>query len=217
MALKMIIFDFDGTIADTLERGRIILNQLAEEYKFQPLKKEDLPRAKGMTLSEFIAFLKVPKRKVPVILSRGKRMLRENMAEIQVHQGMDQTLYRLQDDGWKMGILTSNSAENVQIFLDKHALNMFEFVSSVRKLTGKHKHLKAILRTFSLKTEEALYIGDETRDVKSALKAGVPVAACTWGFNNEPSLAAQNPTFMVREPHEIMDLVYNDDRLDPAV
>ena len=217
MALRMIIFDFDGTIADTMERGRIILNQLAEEYKFQPLAREDVERAKGMTLSEFIRFLKVPKRKVPVLLAKGKRMLRENMEEIQVHKGMDQTLYRLQDEGWKLGILTSNSTENVQIFLDKHALNMFEFVSSVRKLTGKHKHLKAILRTFSMKPEEVLYIGDETRDVRSSLKAGVPVAACTWGFNDEASLLKQRPTFLIHEPHEIMDLVYNEDELDPVV
>lgn len=217
MALKMLIFDFDGTIADTLERGRAVLNQLAAEYKFQPLAREDVERAKGMTLSEFIRFLKVPKRKVPVLLAKGKRLLRQNMDEIQVQKGMDQTLYRLQDEGWHMGILTSNSVENVQIFLDKHALDMFEFVSSVRKLTGKHKYLKAILRTFSLKPEEVLYIGDETRDVRGALKAGVPVVACTWGFNNETSLLREKPTFLIHEPHEIMDLIYNEDELDPVV
>ncbi len=208
MALKMLVFDFDGTIADTLDRSRDVLNQLAEEYGFDRLKAEDVGRAKGMTLREFIRFLKIPKRKVPVILARGKKLLRESMAEVKVHTGMDQTLYRLQDEGWRMGILTSNDVKNVEIFLRDKGLEFFEFVSSVSKLSGKHKYLKAILRTFSFRPDEVLYVGDETRDVKAANKVGVPIAACCWGFNNEKALKEFGPTYVVHQPHELMDVIY---------
>ncbi len=211
MARKLLIFDFDGTIADTLEEGRKVLNELAAYYKFHSLKKEDLEKAKGMTLAEFIRFLEIPKRKVPRILSKGKRMLRANIKNVQVIPGMDQTLFRLKDDGWRMGILTSNTAENVDIFLQAHGLDVFEFVSSVRKLTGKHKHLRAILKTFSLLPHETLYIGDETRDVKASNRANVPVVACTWGYNNAEALKCFNPTYLANEPHELMDIIYEEE------
>jgi phosphoglycolate phosphatase len=216
MPYKLIIFDFDGTIADTLEEGRQILNQLAEYYKFQPLEQQDLQKAKGMTLSEFIRFLEIPKRKVPRILSKGKRMLRANIRNVQVNPGMEQTLYRLKDDGWMMGILTSNTKENVDLFLRSHGLKVFEFVSSVRKLTGKHKHLRAILKTFSLHPGQALYIGDETRDVKASNRVNMPIAACTWGFNNRQALEAFNPTFIVDEPHELMEIIYEEEATEVA-
>ncbi len=87
------------------------------------------------------------------------------------------------------GILTSNSTANVDVFLRNHGIrDQFGFVSSTSKLTGKARHLRAIRKTFSLKNDEMLYIGDEIRDMKAAQKARIPHAAVSWGFNSRESL-----------------------------
>ncbi len=105
------------------------------------------------------------------------------------------------------GILTSNTVENVELFLANNGLEgCFEFVSSVRKLSGKHKHLRSILRTFSLAPHELLYIGDELRDVKAAHRVGVDVAAVTWGFNSRGVLSRHMPTYLVDEVEELTGL-----------
>ncbi len=106
------------------------------------------------------------------------------------------------------GILTSNSVENVELFLKHHGLqDVFSFVSSTSKLTGKAKHLRSICRTFSIEADDIIYIGDEIRDVKAAKKAGVPVAAVGWGFNSPEALVGANPNFLFHEPTELHGLV----------
>ncbi len=208
MQFKLLLFDFDGTIADTLHHAHAILNVLAEEYGFNSLPKSELERAKGMSAGQLIRFLRIPKRKIPILLGKGKKMLRANLNEIPVCNGMDAMLKQLHEEGWRMGILTSNSVENVEAFLKDKDLDYFEFVSSVGGISGKHKYMRAILRTFSLRPESMLYVGDETRDVKASKKVRVPVAACCWGFNNEVALSAFKPEFLVKDPVELIDVVH---------
>ena len=122
--------------------------------------------------------------------------------------GMDEVLPELRKQSDHFGILTSNSVENVELFLKHHGLqDVFSFVSSTSKLTGKAKHLRSICRTFSIEADDIIYIGDEIRDVKAAKKAGVPVAAVGWGFNSPEALVGANPNFLFHEPTELHGLV----------
>lgn len=216
MHFKLVVFDFDGTIADTLQHSHRILNQLAQEYGFNRLEESELDRAKGMTATQLIRYLRIPKRKVPIILGRGKKMLRQDITSVQLCKGMDQLIRNLKEKGWRMGILTSNSVENVEAFLAAKDLQHFEFISSVNGLSRKHKYMRAILRTFSLRPEDMLYVGDETRDVKAARKVRIPVAACSWGFNSETALESYKPDFLVKDPQELMEVVYAEGVLPPV-
>ena len=58
-----------------------------------------------------------------------------------------------------------------------------------------------------LKSQEILYVGDELRDVKASQKAGIPVAAVTWGFNSRESLAASKPTYLFDRPIDFFQLL----------
>ena len=103
------------------------------------------------------------------------------------------------------GILTSNSTENVEAFLEEKGIrDLFTFISSTSKLSGKHKHLRAIEKTFSLDRSQMLYVGDETRDIRASQKAGIHVAAASWGFNSPEALKRQNPTFMLEHPKDLL-------------
>ena len=106
------------------------------------------------------------------------------------------------------GVLTSNATANVDLFLRANGLReYFDFISSTSKLTGKSKHLRAIQKTFSLRAQEMLYVGDEIRDIKAAKKAAIPIAAVTWGFNSTESLKTENPEHIISDPAELLGLV----------
>jgi phosphoglycolate phosphatase-like HAD superfamily hydrolase len=122
--------------------------------------------------------------------------------------GMSEVLVEMRRHVQRFGILTSNATPNVDLFLRAHGLrDQFDFISSTSKLTGKAKHLKAIRKTFSLRTGELLYIGDELRDVKASQKAGIPIAAVTWGFNSREALAAQSPDYLFDHPADFLRLL----------
>ncbi len=114
----------------------------------------------------------------------------------------------MRDRAEAFGILTSNASANVELFLEAHNLReAFDFVSSTSKLTGKSKHLRAIRKTFSLRHEQMLFIGDELRDVRASQKAGIPIAAVTWGFNSRESLASQAPNYVFDQPADFLRLL----------
>ena len=208
MAYRTLIFDFDGTLADTLEESRRIYNQLAPEYGLRQVEMDELPGLRHMSLKQLLSHLNIPKRRVPRLLAKGTSLMRGNIVRIPLIEGIAQVLPELRKHSDSFGILTSNSSTNVDLFLRAHGIRgLFNFISSTSKLTGKAKHLRAIRKTFSLKSEEMLYVGDEIRDIKASKKAEIPVAAVTWGFNSPEALAAEKPHHLLSHPTDFLSLL----------
>jgi len=208
MAYRTLIFDFDGTLADTLEESRRIFNQLAPDYGLRQVEAAELPELRHFSLKELLGHLRIPKRRVPALIARGTSMMRGNIVRLPLIEGIAPVLPVLRSRCTSFGVLTSNAPANVDLFLRAHGLRgHFNFISSTSKLTGKAKHLRAIRKTFSLEASEMLYVGDEIRDIKAAQKAGIPVAAVTWGFNSPESLAAESPEHLVSTPDELLALL----------
>jgi phosphoglycolate phosphatase len=207
MKYRSLVFDFDGTIADTLSETRKIYNELAPEYGIREVDAHEISELRHLSLKEILGKLQIPKHRLPSIISRGTAMMRKNIDRLELIAGMKETLTGLRNQTENFGILTSNTTTNVDIFLQKHGIReLFDFISSTSKLTGKSRHLRAIRRTFSLAHSEMIYIGDELRDVKAAQKAGIPHAAVTWGFNSRESLAEVKPTYLFDHPEELFQI-----------
>jgi phosphoglycolate phosphatase-like HAD superfamily hydrolase len=208
MMYKTLVFDFDGTIADTLGETRLIFNRIAPDYGIREVAEHELDGLRHLSLKELLAHLKIPKRRVPSLIARGTTLMRGNITRLQLIDGMAEVIVEMRRHVRSFGILTSNATANVELFLDAHGLrDQFDFISSTSKLTGKAKHLKAIRKTFSLRNEELLYVGDELRDVKASQKAGIPIAAVTWGFNSRESLAASKPNHLFDRPADFLRLL----------
>ena len=205
---RLIAFDFDGTIADTLGEMQIILNEMAPDFGFRQIQADEVEELRQMSMKQLLKELGVSKLQVPKLLTRGLRPLRSRIEQVELIEGMREALIELQPKVEHFGILTSNSSENVELFLQHHGLDhLFQFISSKSKLSGKAKHLKSILRTFSIEKEEMLYVGDEIRDVAACQKVGIPIAAVTWGFNAKEALAASKPDYLFDDPQELRELI----------
>ncbi len=208
MKYRALVFDFDGTIADTLGETRRIFNELAPDYGIRQVEEHEIAALRHLSLKEILAELKIPKRRVPSIIARGTGMMRANIERLRLIEGIREPLVEMRKHSESFGILTSNSTANVDVFLRNHGLrDLFDFVSSTSKLTGKARHLRAIRKTFSLKSAEMLYTGDELRDVKAARKAGIPHAAVSWGFNSRESLRKSKPTYLFDKPEDFLTLL----------
>ena len=208
MAYRTIIFDFDGTLADTLEESRRIYNLLAPDYALREVTAEELPGLRHFSLLELLDHLAIPKRRVPSLLSRGTTMMRGNITQLPLIPGIGEILPAMRSRAKSFGVLTSNAETNVDLFLRAHGLrDHFDFISSTSRLTGKSAHLRAIRKTFSLHAAEMLYVGDEIRDIKAAKKAGIAMAAVTWGFNSPESLQGEAPEHLISRPEDLLHLV----------
>ncbi len=208
MKYKSLIFDFDGTIADTLSEAAEIYNIIAEENGYKSITADDIPKLRHYDIKKLTKELGISKLWLPFVLAKGRKILKQRIDQLEPIDGMIDTLKQLRSESHHFGILTSNSVENVEYFLDRYGIrDLFTFISSTTKLSGKAKHINSIARTFSMNKSDMLYIGDEIRDVKASLKAGISVAAVTWGFNSKESLEVENPTFIVDSPDGLTGVV----------
>ncbi len=204
---KLLVFDFDGTIADTFENGLEILNMLAGEFGFRSLEKQDVPKARDMRTRELMRFLGISTRQMSRIAKRGTEEIGKRIDGVQPLPGVVEILRQAQADGFFLGIVTSNSEENVRRFLANHGLEMFQFVRSSSKLMGKGREVRAVMKSHGLSAREILLIGDETRDIEAAQEVGAHVAAVTWGYNSRRALAALTPDHLFEAPVELMSLL----------
>lgn len=203
---KLLLFDFDGTIADTFRSGLEILNLMAAEFGYRPLSDEDLPRARDMRTGELMKFLGIPATRMSRISRRGKEELNKRMDGIMPLPGMLELIRHLRAEGFRLAILTSNSQENVTAFLKKFDIEVFELVETASKLAGKGRVIRRILKSLRLDPKDVLLIGDEVRDIEAAQETGVHMVAVTWGYNSRRALVSCAPDYLVEDPEALLAL-----------
>lgn len=204
---RLILFDFDGTLADTLLLGLEILNRLSVEFGFKPLPPAELGSARDLSTRQLMKRLGIRRIKLPRISKRGTEEMGKQIESIQAFAGIAELLAGLHTQGYRLGVLTSNSEENVARFLAKQRLETFEFIKSSSKLLGKGSVLRRIMREHKIKPREILFIGDELRDIEAAQETGVHMAAATWGYNSRAALESAAPDHIVEAPFQIAELL----------
>jgi phosphoglycolate phosphatase len=204
--IKMLIFDFDGTLADTFQHTMRITNILSDEFKFKKVHQHEIEYLKGKTIHEIIKHLNVPVMKIPRIVTKARREMHKQIDSIQPIEGLKEILPLFKQAGLRMGILTTNSQENVEKFLAMHDLKIFDFIVSTSRVWGKNHGINKLIKQENLSVDDILYVGDETRDIEAAQKAGVRVVAVTWGYNSHNVLEKFQPDFIAHTPAELLDI-----------
>ena len=204
---KVIIFDFDGTLADTIDILLSITNRLSAEYGFKSATKEELAQLSNLNSWQILQYSGISIFKFPLLIRRLKAELHSEVPHIQLFPGIKEVLLELKKRGFQLGIITSNSRENVLGALEKNGLqDTFTFIYSGSTF-GKHKVINKWLRIENIHTEKVVYVGDEIRDIDAARRTGIKVIAVGWGFNSPQALAAQNPDFLIEHPQELIEIM----------
>lgn len=209
MKYKYVIFDFDGTLADTEDINFTIYLDLADKYKLKKVSKSDMGSLKKMSAFDLIDYLDIKKRNIPAMIRFGRKILHGSIENIDMCKPtMEAVMLKLKENGITLGILTSNSKKNVNKFIDKHQLTMFSFVEN-SGMFGKERVFKQILRRYGINKEEVLYVGDEIRDITATKNIGIDIASVDWGYNSRDGLEDHKPEFLISEPEELLEICLN--------
>jgi phosphoglycolate phosphatase len=204
---KSVVFDFDGTIADSFNLSLEVGNRLAIEYGIEPVTPEKLERWRHMSSKEILSELNLPILHLPRMLRRFKAALREEVVNFPFILGMRETILELWDQDYVLGVVTSNSAETVRQFLNHQGLgHLFEFVESCPYYLGKQHVLRRLSQRHRLDLDKMIYVGDETRDIDAAKKIHVQSVAVTWGFNSPQALRDRRPDYLIDHPRELLSI-----------
>ncbi len=206
--LPVIVFDFDGTIADTLDAIVAIANRLAPDYGFSPVTAAEVEEYRNLNARQAIRRSQVPFVKIPFLIRRVQAELNREIQHLNPISGIPEALTTLWRRGHRLGIVTSNSAANVNAFLAKQQLSdLFDFVHSGATLFGKSRVIEQLLKQEHLYPHRVIYVGDETRDIDAAQKIQIKVISVAWGFNAESVLAQHRPDFLIHHPSELVTVL----------
>ena len=168
MKYKLVIFDFDGTLADSFPFFLNTINTLAEKHRFRKVDAAEIEAMRKHDAKRILYDLGVPSWKVPVIAGSYTAMVAKNTKEIPLFPGVKAMLHALAKQGVLLSLVTSNAYENVLQILGRETMDLMVYPQCGTTLFGKSSKLRKILRKTGIGPEDALYIGDEIRDSQAA-------------------------------------------------
>jgi phosphoglycolate phosphatase len=202
---KLIIFDFDGTLADTLGALMRISNRLAPEFGYLQIGDEQLANLKYLSSWEIIKLSKVALWKLPFLLKRVKEEFPGEVRNVKLFPGVIELLNTLKLQGYRLGIVSSNAEENIRSLLKQNQIEeLFNFVTTASTF-GKGRAIERAMRQYHCSKSDAIYIGDEIRDIQAARSISIRVVAVGWGFNAPIALINKQPDLLITKPQGLLN------------
>ena len=200
------LFDFDGTLVDTAAVIRDCYRHAAVEVLGDDLPDEVVAENMSRTLREASLAVAGPRADEFFDVYRS-HSLALHAEEVAAYEGVTEMLWRLRDDGCRLGIVTSKLRVAVDLVLDQISYGpAFEVIVTVED-TERHKPepdpLLTALRRLGAQPETAIYVGDSPYDVLAARAAGVASGAALWGLHQPDDLLELWPTHAFASPAEV--------------
>lgn len=208
MSYSAILWDFDGTLVDSLAIVLAIFNEIAIRDGYRPITDAESARQHSsieLLRDHGVSLLRVPSLMHDILSSMNRRM-----ADIRLFPGIAETLRELSARNVRMGIVSSNSEANIRKCLAANGVDhCFDFVVGASRLFGKAGSIRRTLRSRSIDPNSALYIGDEVRDIHAARRVGIDIAAVAWGMNSIAALSEHRPDYLLHHPSEVLEIAHN--------
>lgn len=207
MNFRAVLFDFDGTLADTYP---LFMEGL---HRYQQVLRYNLPASgvidqwRDSNPVDVITALRLEKYKLPILAFLLRRFMKSAAGRIELFPDIPDTIRSTSREGVLTGVVSSNSRALVQRVLQRHGTREFHCYACGVSLYGKANHIRRIMRRENLPPRSVLYVGDEVRDIESAHKAGAVAAAVTWGFNSPQALRNAQPDYLFDTPKQLTGLL----------
>lgn len=192
---RLVIFDFDGTLADSAPWFLGELNGLAERHRFRQVGPKEILMLRGRPSREIVRYFGIRWWRLPAIARDVRRRSAAAAAAIPMFAGAPDLLARLKAAGVTLAVCSSNGEATVRAVLGGSA-DLIDHYACGTALFGKARALGRLRRRLGLAREAVLCVGDEVRDIEAARQAGLAAGAVTWGYANDEALTRAGPAIL---------------------
>ena len=213
---KLLIFDLDGTLADTLPSITHAINLAAEEFGYPQKSNEEVRRAIGNGARMLV------KRVMPESEAEDDKKLdsffdcyeamydKTFMEADKCYDGMSETVAELYRRGYMIAVLSNKQDKYVKLMADKLiSAEMLSFAAGQRAEYPKKPDPTVPLMMADMleaTPENTAFIGDSDVDVMTGKNAGMISVACDWGYRSHAELEACEPDHLISSPKDLLDI-----------
>ncbi|WP_237216789.1 HAD hydrolase-like protein [Falsiroseomonas oryziterrae] len=201
---RLLLFDFDGTLADSWPWFLGTLDGTADRFGLRRITKDQAEALRGQDSHAVMRALGVPMWKVPRIAAHLKEQAATAPAP-PLFPGVPAMLRRLAARGIVLAIASSNTERQIRRTLGPELSALIRHVAAEATLFGKATRFRRILRDTGVPAAEAMAVGDEVRDIEAAQDAGVAAGAVAWGYAWPSILASRRPHALFDAPEAIAE------------
>lgn len=207
MKYRLVVFDFDGTLADSFAWFVDVWNDAARRYRFRAVEPEEVEGMRGLSAREVMRRAGTPAWKVPFIVAHARRRRHRYAEQAALFPGVGALLRRLAEAGVEIAIVSSNSEANVRRVLGRENAGLVRHYECGASIFGKKASFRRVLRRSGVEPGATLCVGDEIRDAEAARAAGIPFGAVSWGYTTAEALGALGPAEQFATVAEIGEVV----------
>lgn len=196
---KLVIFGFDGTLADTSPGILYCFNTTATAMGYQPVDHDALYGVIGIPLEQgFRKLFDMKDDEIEYAANNYSKLYSQKGKEMfSLYPGIENTLRELRKDGCKIAIATQKHRMFTSDMLEVYDIaDLFDSVCATdvnTNLTKKDLIMQACEQT-GVSVEDAILIGDSDVDAEGAEKAGIDFGAALygWGFRSKEEAEKYN-------------------------
>lgn len=215
-----IIFDLDGTLADTLDDLVAALNRSIAEYGISPVDAQKVAHLTGRGgLRAMITFAFetdrafLSQKLLNEVFAASVRDYNQNIADkTKLYPGAIECLEQFADQGWLLGVCTNKPLGLAQLLLRELATeHLFSAVTGVDSFDFKKPDPRHLTQTITMAggvASKAVMVGDTQNDILTAQNAKIPVIAVDFGYSEHP-LESYAPNRIVSNFETLFDVAKN--------
>ena len=201
MTYRLVIFDLDGTLADSFPWFLQIVNSVADRHGFRRVEAHEVDALRGYGSREIIKHMGVPAWKLPSIANDMRTLKATAMTPL--FSGVEAMLKTLSERNLILALVTSDAEENARRTLGP-LTQYIAYFDCGASLFGKAAKFKRLLSKTGVSPDQAIVIGDEVRDIEAAHKAGIDFGAVSWGYAKLEAIQKHHPKMVFGSMEEIV-------------
>ena len=213
--IKLVIFDFDGTLADTKENIILTFQMTMKELGVEIKSRQECAATIGLTLEDAFKVLYPGMAAEKYIMLRDtyRRIFKENRKILVpgLFPEVMETLEELRRRGYLMSIASSRQSPSLHSFLeDMKIAHLFEYAvggDNVEHPKPAPDAVLQILRHYNLSAEEAFVVGDMPFDINMATNAGVKSCGVTWGNADAAQLKESGANYVIDKMSQLLEIL----------
>lgn len=214
MDIKVIIFDLDGTLLNTLDDLADSTNFALSEFNYPTRSKEEIRTFVGNGVAKLIERA-IPDGKNNSNFDKCLEIFKQHYSinkynKTAPYNDIINLLIELKEKNYKIAVVSNKFDLAVKDLCQKYFPNLIDIAIGENETAGIKKKpapdtVKLALNQLELTPDQAIYVGDSDVDILTAKNSNMPCISVAWGFRDKEFLIKNNAQIIINTPKEIID------------